>query len=187
MIKKISSITNLGIYRGFEWDAEVRSQDGQILDLKQINILYGRNYSGKTTLSRIFRAMETGYLSEKYEMPSFEIELRNGQKLNQSNLQNHGLAIRVFNEDFVRMNLRFITDPDEDIEPFAILGEDNNRLEAEVRDLEAKLGASDEGAETGLHADSKLAAAESFFSGAPTRVLFDAPISGATLYRPIVV
>ncbi|MEB3733722.1 AAA family ATPase [Halopseudomonas pachastrellae] len=29
-----------------------------IAEFKKINILYGRNYSGKTTLSRIFRALE---------------------------------------------------------------------------------------------------------------------------------
>ncbi len=64
----------------------------------------------------------------------------------------HGKAVRVFNEDFVRANLRFITNPDDSIEPFAILGDDNNKIEKEIETLEAELGSKEEGKETGLYA-----------------------------------
>ncbi|BBJ22104.1 AAA family ATPase [Candidatus Nitrotoga sp. AM1P] len=60
--------------------------------------------------------------------------------------------IRVFNEDFVRDNLRFITNPDDNIESFAILGEDNNKIEQEIGALEKELGAQEQGEETGLYA-----------------------------------
>lgn len=55
----------------------------------------------------------------------------------------------MFNEDFVRKHLGFIVDPDKDIEPFAVLGE-NVKLQEEINDLEKKLGAR-EPEPTGLY------------------------------------
>ena len=40
---------------------KVYHQNNQPYEFSDINILYGRNYSGKTTLSRIIRAFEKGY------------------------------------------------------------------------------------------------------------------------------
>lgn len=152
MIKKFRSIGNLAVFKGFEWDKEVLDLDGNVLDFKEINIFYGRNYSGKTTLSRILRAMETGELSDKFELPSFCVAFADGTQSTQTTLTTHGKAIRVFNEDFVRDNLRFITNPDDSIEPFAILGDDNNKIEKEIEILESELGSKEEGKETYLYA-----------------------------------
>jgi wobble nucleotide-excising tRNase len=147
MIRKIKSIGNLGVFNGFEWDKEVCNESGNVMDFQTINIIYGRNYSGKTTLSRILRAMETGQLSDKFDNPSFSIALADGTQVTQTTLLGHGKAVRVFNEDFVRANLRFITNPDDSIEPFAILGDDNNKIEKEIETLEAELGSKEEGKE----------------------------------------
>lgn len=152
MIKKIKTIDNLGVYKNFKWDDEVREGGGQVATFQYINIIYGRNYSGKTTLSRILRAMETGLLSDKFENPSFSVALADGSYATQTALTSHGKTIRVFNEDFVRSNLRFITNPDDSIEPFAILGDDNNKIEKEIEALEAELGSNELGRETGLYA-----------------------------------
>lgn len=57
MIKKIN-IGNLGLYQNFQWDLSVRDTPGNnIKEFKKENIIYGRNYSGKTTLSRIIRSI----------------------------------------------------------------------------------------------------------------------------------
>lgn len=136
MIRKIKSIANLGVFKGFDWDKEVLGGDGNAREFKEINIIYGRNYSGKTTLSRILRAMETGQLSDKFENPSFCVAFTDGMQTTENNLTSHGKKIRVFNEDFIRDNLRFITNPDDSIEPFAILGKDNNKIEQEIESLE---------------------------------------------------
>lgn len=152
MIKKIKSIGNFAVFKNFDWDKEVRDQNGNVQIFQAINIIYGRNYSGKTILSRILRAMETGELSEKFENPSFYVTLANEVQVAQTFLTNHGKKIRVFNEDFIRDNLRFITNPDDSIEPFAILGDDNNKIEKEIETLKADLGSKMEGKETGLYA-----------------------------------
>lgn len=152
MIKKIKSIANLGVFNDFDWDRDVRDKSGNVQLLQCINIIYGRNYSGKTTISRILRAMETGQLSDKFENPSFCVAFTDGTQTTENNLTGHGKKIRVFNEDFVRDNLRFINNPDDSIEPFAILGKDNNKIEQEIEAIEKELGAQEQGKETGLYA-----------------------------------
>lgn len=155
MIKKIKSITNLAVFNNFEWDKSVLDAGNNILEFKKNNIIYGRNYSGKTTLSRIIRAMETGSISDKYNSPSFRVEIEGTTAVTPQNLRSHGKTVRVFNEDFVRENLKFITNPDENIESFAILGDDNNIIEEEIAELELKLGSNEEEKETGLYKEYK--------------------------------
>ncbi len=151
-IKHIDTIKNMAVFHDFKWEKSLPNEKNGATAFSTINILYGRNYSGKTTLSRIFRAMETEELSDKFKNPSFNVTLANGIQVTQTTLTNHGKQIRVFNEDFVRDNLRFITNPDDSIEPFAILGDDNNKIEKDIAKLEGELGSNEEGKQTGLYA-----------------------------------
>src|SRR5690554_362426 len=155
MIKKIKTINNLAVFNNFEWDKSVLDSENKVLEFKKNNIIYGRNYSGKTTLSRIIRAMETGSISDKYISPSFSVEIEGSGDISLHNLKSHGKTIRVFNEDFVRENLKFITNPDEHIESFAILGDDNNKIEEEIAELELKHGSDEKEKETGLYKENK--------------------------------
>jgi wobble nucleotide-excising tRNase len=139
-IKKINSIKNMAVFNDFRWASSVRDGGNNIAEFKKINILYGRNYSGKTTLSRIFRALETGSLSDKYSSPEFHLSFDDGSTATQNSLTSHGQVVRVFNEDFVRDNLRFIVDDEQTINSFAILGEDNTKLEEEIEKHEVELG-----------------------------------------------
>lgn len=156
MIEKFKSIKNLAVFQDFKWNDSVRNEGGNIELFKTINIIYGRNYSGKTTLSRIVRALEKGEISDKYENPEFEVSIRGIDDATLANLSAHGKKIRVFNEDFVKDNLRFIINPDESINPFAILG-GNATIEAEITALKTELGVNDEGNETGLYLELKNA------------------------------
>ena len=123
----------------------MRESNGRVSEFKGVNIIYGRNYSGKTTLSRIFRSLETGVISDKYKAPKFELELNSGGIVNQDQIPLKQEKVRVFNEDFVRENLKFIIDSEDSIKSFAILGEDNNRLEGEIKLKEEALGSEEEG------------------------------------------
>ncbi len=143
-VKRIDIIKNMAIFKDFQWTLSIRDGGNNIVELKKINILYGRNYSGKTTLSRIFRALEVGALSEKYSTAEFKLSFDDGGIATQSSLTGHGQVIRVFNEDFVRDNLRFIVDEEKAINAFAILGEDNTKLEQEIEKYEAELGNEEE-------------------------------------------
>lgn len=161
-IKKIDSIKNMAVYDDFQWSSSVRDAGNNIEEFKNLNILYGRNYSGKTTLSRIFRALETGTISDKYSSPEFQLSFDGGSTATQSSLSNHGQIVRVFNEDFVRDNLRFIVDDEQTINSFAILGEDNTKLEEEIENHEAELGSEED--KSGLLGE--LLGAEEKFNGA---------------------
>lgn len=78
MIKNIKSIKSLAVFKSFDWDSSVKDKNGNVKNFTKINIFYGRNYSGKTTLSRVARALEIGELSDKYNDYEFKIELDDG-------------------------------------------------------------------------------------------------------------
>jgi wobble nucleotide-excising tRNase len=160
MITKFKSINNLAVFQNFSWDANMRDEGNNVVFFKPINIIYGRNYSGKTTLSRIIRALEIGTISTKYENPQFEVSIKDIADSSQSNLTTHGKKIRVFNEDFIKDNLRFIVNSDESITPFAIIG-GNANIEAEIQTLKDGLGKNEEGNETGFYLELKNAASAS--------------------------
>ncbi|WP_212637035.1 AAA family ATPase [Desulfovibrio gilichinskyi] len=109
-IKRIDTIKSMAVFQDFCWASSVRDDGNNIAEFKEINILYGRNYSGKTTLSRIIRALETGSISDKYNSPQFQLSFDDGSSVTQDSLNGHDHVVRVFNEDFVKDNLRFIVD-----------------------------------------------------------------------------
>ena len=49
-IRRIKSIKNFGIFSDYQGD--------QVKDFRDHNVIFGWNYSGKTTLSRVFRTLE---------------------------------------------------------------------------------------------------------------------------------
>ena len=156
MITKFKTIKNLAVFQNFIWDSNLRCEGNNVILFKSINILYGRNYSGKTTLSRIVRAFEIGQISDKYENPEFEVSFDDASDATQGKLLAHGKKIRVFNDDFVRDNLKFIINPDDNITPFAILG-GNTTIEDEIKELKKDLGGNEEGKESGFYQDLKIA------------------------------
>ncbi len=103
MIKKID-IENFGIFKNFKWENYIKDK----LYLDKINIFYGRNYSGKTTLSKIMRALEIKNLSNKYTNPNFSIHWKdNNLVTTQSNFHQLQKSVRVFNKDFIKKTLLF--------------------------------------------------------------------------------
>ncbi|WP_088743143.1 AAA family ATPase [Cobetia sp. QF-1] len=155
MLKTFEAIKNIGIFKDFVWKNEVKSNGGAVQNFTDLNILYGRNYSGKTTLSRIIRSVETKNLTDKYLNPEFIIKLGDRTAITQENYSLQNIKVRVFNEDFIKENLRFIINPDDHIESFAILGDNNATLEKEIIQLEEELGSNIERNETGIYLKKK--------------------------------
>lgn len=150
-VTKINTIKNLAVFKDFKWDDCVKDKDGRIHTFQDINIVYGRNYSGKTTLSRIFRAFETGKISDKYVSPKFQLEIKDSGNIDQTQISNKQ-DFRVFNSDFIDENLSFLRDPDSGkIQPFAILGDGNTTLVSEIERIQNELGNNTEEEKTGLY------------------------------------
>lgn len=120
MLKNID-IEKFGIYHNYKW-RDVISKDHD-KRFRRLNIIYGRNYSGKTTLSRIFRCIENQVIPEKYNDAKFQINLDSGNSLTNNSLSSE-LIFRVYNSDFIKNNLSWLYDHDlGNISPFTVLGE----------------------------------------------------------------
>ena len=158
MIRKIKSICKIAVYESFDWDNSIHNKSGKIEEFKKVNILFGRNYSGKTTLSRIIRTLEIGSISEKYDTDKkFEI-LIDDKIVTQEKPLEHTKTVRVFNEDFVRENISFPYNDDGNIKSFAIMGDSNNEIQSKINSIITELGVNEEGKnKTGLYKDQEVA------------------------------
>ena len=101
MIKRINKIKNLGVFSNYIRNSEIR-------DFEEKNIIYGWNYSGKTTISRLFSYLDKNEpIDEDYKTVEFEIELADGKKITNENRSESRVMIKVFNSDFIKNNLHF--------------------------------------------------------------------------------
>lgn len=153
MFTKIKRIDKYAVFNNFDWNAAVRDKGNNVVEFKDINIIYGRNYSGKTTLSRIFRSLEKGELNEKYPNAIFEFEHTGAERLCHLDVANCSYDIRVYNRDYISENLKLLADEDGMIQPFAILGESNVAIEKEIVEKGKMLGS--EADKTGLNYELK--------------------------------
>jgi wobble nucleotide-excising tRNase len=99
MLKAVEKIKKLGTYKDY-----IKSADFNEFSIK--NLIYGWNYSGKTTLSRIFSSLENKSLHPDFKECEFTINTNEG-KITEKNLSECNLLVRVFNSDFTNNNLFF--------------------------------------------------------------------------------
>lgn len=133
-------IASFGSFSDLTWNKCLKDAGNTVQNFKRLNILYGRNYSGKTTLSRIFRALQTGQIPLNYEGAAFTVYGNKGS-VTQDGISSHGYEVRVYNRDFVNEQLSFLVNQtDGKIEAFTIVGEKNNEIEAAIAAIKHKLG-----------------------------------------------
>lgn len=99
MISKIQSIRSFGVFANYRWTAGLSP-------FKKFNLMFGWNYSGKTTLSRVFRCFERGEIHPDFLGAQAQLDLTDGKAVHFSNFHD-APQIRVFNSDFVADNLKF--------------------------------------------------------------------------------
>ncbi len=103
-------------------------------DFSKNNLIFGWNYSGKTTLSRIFRSLETGQHHPNFADSSFLIELDDGTKISSNDIAEHDLRVKVFNSDYVKLNLKW-EEREGGLPPIFGVGEEAIELQNEIDDL----------------------------------------------------
>ncbi len=123
MIKRIEFITQFGVFRDFRWNNNLR-------DFAKLNLIYGWNYSGKTTLSRIFQALEHKKLSAEYSAARFQLLTEDGSQVSSVDLS-ASPAVRVFNRDYVEANFS----RDYSAPSIFIVGEENIALRKRLEQL----------------------------------------------------
>jgi wobble nucleotide-excising tRNase len=120
MIRRIQHIKAFGVFADFPWPAGLP-------DFKQFNLIYGWNYSGKTTLSRAFRCFEQKLPHVDFAGGQVQLKAEDGT-VHHLSMPHTAPAFRVFNSDFVRENLSFA---DGSATPILVLGaEDIAKQEA---------------------------------------------------------
>ena len=99
MIRRIQHIKSFGVFENFQWPISLP-------EFKQFNLIYGWNYSGKTTLSRAFRCFEQKQPHVDFADAQVQLKDQDG-KVHYLSVPNTAPVFRVFNSDFVRDNLSF--------------------------------------------------------------------------------
>ena len=128
MIRTINRLKDFGVFRDYR-------KTNAIEDFSSRNVIYGWNYSGKTTLSRLFDAIGQGTAYKECPQATFDIRLNDGRSITESNLQTAGLKIAVFNTDFVSENLSWNGG---DFNPILLLG-DAVEAEKSIDRLQSRL------------------------------------------------
>jgi len=143
IIKKITKIKNTGILHDFNWsNLKITMENNTTnLDFKKINMIFGWNGTGKTTLSRVLRNFELGKVCkklEKYKNSEYEIELTDDSKLSHLDL-GYKKNIRVFNKDFIEENIfQDIEQDGRSVMPIYYLGDKKIELIKERQEKERK-------------------------------------------------
>ena len=136
IIQKIQSLKHPGTLNDFRWPAEMA-------EFGRFNLIYGWNGTGKTTISRIFRAVE------KRRSADYEVVLSiRGRRFSGSDFEHVNTSVRVFNRDFISDNV-FPTDGT-DMSPILVLGEDNVQKQQEVECLREKHALAEESLQTAV-------------------------------------
>ena len=89
-ITRIARLRDCGVFYEFRWPADLP-------DFGRYNLIYGWNWSGKTTLSRLFRAMEMR-IAPTVGQVTFSVM---GRDVSGDDFAQATLPVRVFNRDFM--------------------------------------------------------------------------------------
>lgn len=103
MIKKLQTIKNFGVFKNF-------TSGTQLPDFREKNILYGWNYTGKTTLSRIFSSLKNKQIHPNFTQAEFKLQLADNSEIKHTDLAECTLNVEVFNSEYIRENLKWDTD-----------------------------------------------------------------------------
>lgn len=118
MISKLSRIKGLGlVFSDFTWPAATPA-------FRAVNLVYGWNGCGKTTLTRLFDAVAAGVPGDL----EYEIEDDAGAKVRHD--EAFTVPIRVFNQDYIQSNVRILESNANTIS--VLLGEENQELVAAI-------------------------------------------------------
>lgn len=129
MINKIENLKDFGIYKNFNWNSI-----SSIEDFKYKNIIYGWNYSGKTTFSRIFSSLRDKEIFKDFSNGDFKIITTNGN-YDKTNLAQFPYKVLVFNSDYIKDNLKW--DFDEEINAIYFEVGENAKNTKRIEDLGA--------------------------------------------------
>ncbi len=133
MITKINKIKNFGIYKSFIWNG--------LSDFRKKNLIYGWNYSGKTTLSKLFQNLEFKNKDKYFKGSEFDFTTEKDNitlTYTHNDLENFPYHVKVFNTNYIKRVFTF-DEPDSDIQPISFyLGDPSGELDEKIKKLNKK-------------------------------------------------
>jgi wobble nucleotide-excising tRNase len=133
MITKINKLKNFGIFKNFSWNS--------LDNFKRKNLIYGWNYSGKTTLSKLFQNIEFKDKNKYFSGSEFDFTTeKNNTTTNHSHndLENFPYDVKVFNTNYIKRIFTFDV-PNSDIQPISFyLGDPSGELDKKIKKLDKK-------------------------------------------------
>ncbi len=133
MIERILKVDNFGVFDSFEWNKVTG-----LPDFNDKNIVYGWNYSGKTTLSRIFKSLKDRKVHEDFDKATFKIKTDKGE-IGSDRLNEFPYEVEVFNAEYVRENLRW--EYDESINAISFEVGENAKVKQQIVSLSDRIKA----------------------------------------------
>ncbi|MCK6483331.1 MAG: AAA family ATPase [Phycisphaerae bacterium] len=126
-ISRIARLREYGVFRDFAWPPD-------LADFGQYNLIYGWNWSGKTTLSRLFRELE---LRRSPTMGEAVLRIDGGEVQGEDFPQST-LQIRVFNRDFIHESVFPVGGGD--VPPIFVVGKESVEKQKQADQLKAERG-----------------------------------------------
>lgn len=134
MISKINKLKQFGIYQNFAWNG--------LDNFKKKNLIYGWNYSGKTTLSKLFQNLEFKDKNKYFSGAEFNFTTeRNAIETNhtENELENFPYFVKVFNTSYIKRIFTF-DETNSDIQPISFyLGDPSGELDSKIKKLNKKI------------------------------------------------
>lgn len=122
MIESIQSIRKMGVYDSYDKPSNLKNFSDR-------NVIYGWNYSGKTTLSRLFAMLEDKRVSDEFPDVNFSISCSGEARITPENLETLNLQIRVFNSDYVDKNIKW---DGKGFNPIFLLGKESQESQKKI-------------------------------------------------------
>ena len=122
IINRITRLSVPGVFHDFRWPTD-------LFGFSRYNLVYGWNGTGKTSLSRVLRALE---LRTSLSTGQAELSIRN-TNLDSQHFASNTTAIRVFNRDFV--NDAVFQSSGENVPPIFVVGQESVEKQKKVIEL----------------------------------------------------
>jgi wobble nucleotide-excising tRNase len=133
MINKINKLKGFGIYQDFSWNG--------LDNFKNKNLIYGWNYSGKTTLSKLFQNIEFRDKNKYFSGAEFSFTTEKDKvetNYTHNDLENFPYVVKVFNANYIKRVFTF-DEPNSDIQPISFyLGDPSGELDNKIKELDKK-------------------------------------------------
>ena len=122
MIEKIKGVSNFGIFKNIE-------NNPTYSNFNKLNLFYGLNGSGKSTISHLFSLIESNESISRFPNSKWSIE-KGGKNFSESDKFENDFNIKVFNADFIERNINW----NDTIKGILVVSNDKNEEILKLKD-----------------------------------------------------